>query len=241
MAILLCVALLGGCDSAPQPPERLSVRQLANLYNDYPIEITQRVYIEGVVVSSDRYGEFRNRVFIEDSTGGIAVLVDSDHLHEEHRMGERLRVEVLGLTLGGYAGSLRLGTQGVHYEVEPLSMARWREIYRLVGVAEQLPLTRVRVGELSALNLSTRLLLESVRFVEEGEPWAPRGENTSRHLVDHNQPSDTLIVRMAGNSDFADSTIPSGECSVVGVLDYFYDSYQLLLFSPEDVLSHSEN
>lgn len=244
---LLIVALLVGCNPYSSPSDAgvpngpTTIRHLRVLYEGYPLLLTHNPTIEGVVVSNDRFGEFRRMVTIEDATGGITVMVASDSLYLLHRVGDVLRVECGGLTLGGVGGAVRLGDEGVASQVEPLGIARWKEHYDTVGVADTLPYRDLSIGEVSAEHLSTRLLLRGVRFVEAGEEWAPQRRDTTRHLVDCSVEGDTLAVRLSGRSRFASATIPEGECSLFGVLDYCYEGYQLRLASPEDVLPHSEN
>lgn len=239
--VIVALALfLVGCSGSEEDGRNISIRSLRALHRGYPVTISQNITIEGVVVSDDSYGEFHNMVVVEDYSGGIVLAVDSDKLFALHKVGDVVRIECRGLTLGSYYGSLRLGTAGVEGEVAPLSVAQWREVYSTIAVAEREPLREARVGELSATLLSTRLRFDSVRFVEEGERWAPDGRDTTRHLVDCLSPQDTLVVRLSGCSLFANEVIPSGECVVVGVLDYNYDHYQLLIATCEDVLPLNE-
>lgn len=241
--LVALTVLFVGCKSGENGAESrtISIRQLVALYEGYPLLITEPIAVEGVVVSDDRYGEFYNKVVVEDSTGGVTFMVDSPTLYTLHKMGDILRVDCCGLTIGGYGRAARVGERSSQREVEPLSVARWREQYTFVGVADSLPYRSVALGEVSAELLSTRIYLEGVRFVEAGEKWAPNSESTTRHIVDHTTGSDTLAVRLSGRSDFANEEIPEGECSLFGVLDYFNNHYQLLLASPDEVLSHSEN
>lgn len=240
--VAMCLLMLG-CNGTvvPSNGDTISISQLRALYDGYPRLLTEGYTIEGVVISNDRHGEFRHKVVIEDSSGGVIIEVESDSLYLLHRMGDRLRVECRGLTLGGYGGSVRLGAEGTTREVEPLSKACWKEHYYIVGTAESLPQQALSLGELAPRHLSTRLLLRSVRFVEAGEVWAPMRSDTTRHLVDCASDGDTLAVRLSGRSDFADLTIPNGECMLFGVLDCFNDNYQLLLATCDDVLPLNEN
>lgn len=242
--VTVCLLLMVGCNGGVVPSDgeggAISISQLRALYDGYPRLLTEGYTIEGVVISNDRHGEFRHKVAIEDSSGGVIIEVKSDSLFLLHRMGDRLRVECRGLTLGGYGGSIRLGAEGTTREVEPLSKARWKEHYRTVGIADSLPQHSLSIGDITPRYLSTRLLLRGVRFVEAGEEWAPMQRDTTRHLVDCALEGDTLAVRLSGRSDFANHIIPEGECTLFGVLDYFHDGYQLLLASPDDVLPHSE-
>lgn len=241
--IVALAVLFVGCKAGEEQGESrtISIRQLVALYNGYPHHITERVAVEGVVVSDDSHGEFYHKVVVVDSSGGAMFMVDSPTLYALHKVGAILRIECSGLTVGGYGRAVRIGEQGTQNEVDPLSEAHWRELFRFVGVADSLPYRSLALGEVSAELLSTRIYLEGVRFVEAGEKWAPNSESTTRHIVDHTTGSDTLAVRLSGRSDFANEEIPEGECSLFGVLDYFNNHYQLLLASPDEVLSHSEN
>ena len=235
-AILLLGLLFMGCESGDGGGEDLlSIRALTARYEGYPLTITDRVMIEGEVISTDRSGEFYNRVVIQDATGGVMIMVDCDTLHLLHSLGDRLRIECRGLTLGGYGRGIRLGAKGTTEQVEALAISEWRARISEVGVSDELHTTPLTIATLSATNLSTRVLLEGVRFVEAGERWAEQGESLSRHIVDVTHTADTLTVRMSGYSEFWSERIPAGVCDVVGVVDYFGDKYQLLIASPDAV------
>lgn len=233
---LLLGLLFAGCGVSDGGDDgMLSIRSLTGRYEGYPLTITDRVIIEGEVVSTDRSGEFYNRVFVQDSTGGVSIMVDCDTLHLLHSVGDRLQIECRGLTLGGYGRSVRLGAEGVTEQVEPLTLAEWLIRCEDVGVSEKLQTTPITIDAISAINLYTRVLFEEVRFVEAGEQWAEEKESATRHIVDCNHPTDTLQVRVSGYSEFWAERIPSGVCDVVGVLDFFGTKYQLLIASPDAV------
>jgi hypothetical protein len=228
--------LFAGCGLSDDGGEGLiSIRSLTARYEGYPLSIADRITIVGEVVSTDRSGEFYNRVIVQDATGGVMIMVDCDTLHLIHSVGDRISIECRGLRIGGYGRGVRLGVEGVTEQVGPLTIAEWRTRYNKDGVSKELHTTPVTIGELSATNLSTRVLLEGVRFVEAGECWAEDGVPLSRHIVDCSHPTDTLQVRMSGYSEFWSERIPSEVCDVVGVLDYFGNNYQLLIASPDAV------
>ena len=240
--ILLTLALfVMGCSSDSDVPEATSISYLRGLYRGYPTLLHEECYIEGEVISSDRSEEFHHRIVVQDATGGIAFAVDYDALHTLLSVGDRVRVRCGGLTLGSYSHSLRLGRESAEgIEVSDMSLAEWKERFEIVGVSERLHTTHIEIGSLSAPNLSTWVRIEGVRVVEAGEMWADEGVSLTRHLVDIDTPSDTLRVRLSGYSDFWDQKIPLGECQVEGVLDYFSDDYQLVINSPDGVLTENE-
>ena len=234
---LALVLLLVGCSSrVGGEVEVVSIRHLTSLYGGYPIEINTPVAIEGEVISTDRSGEFYQRVIVQDATGGISIMVAHKELYTLHSRGDKLRIEPLGLTLGGYGHAVRLGAEGTNEQVAPLTPAEWNAHHTKVGVSPSLTITPLTIASIGAENIATLALFEGVRFVEAGEPWAEEKTSLSRHIVDDSHPTDTLQVRLSGYSDFHTLAIPKGRCSVVGVVDYFNDHYQLLIDSPDAVL-----
>lgn len=242
VAALLMLSV-AGCSSATEEvaEDRVSIAHLISLHKGYPQTIVEDMAIEGVVISSDRHGEFHNRIVLQDDTGGISVCIDHDELHTLHAIGDSLRVECRGLVLGAYGRAIRLGVEGsAGYQVDALTPAQWMLHHTMLGVAPKVTPATATIGTLSARQIATLVLFESVRFVEAGERWAPEGESITRHIIDTLSPTDTLAVRIAGRAEFAHERIPSGECRVVGVLDYFGTDYQLVLIGEEGVLSREE-
>lgn len=233
--LLWCIGC-GGVESGEAEAEVVSIRHLQTLYRGYPLTLTDNVAIRGEVISTDRSGEFHQRLIIQDSTGGISIMIAHNRLYSLHSRGDILRVEARGLTLGGYGRSTRLGGEGEDEQVAPLSLGEWNAHHKRVGVSPQLKITPLTIATIGAENIATLALFEGVRFVEAGEVWAEEKNATSRHIIDLNNPTDTLQVRLSGYSDFHTLTIPEGRCSVVGVVDYFNDHYQLLIDSPDAVL-----
>ena len=229
--ILMLTVLLVGCEMGGEGEnaEVLSLRALTSRYEGYPQTITDRVVIEGEVISTDRSGENYNRVMLQDATGGVVIMVDCDTLHLLHSIGDRVRIECRGLTIGGYGRGVRLGVAGEGEQVEALTLSDWMARSEIVGISPEVHTTPITIGTLSAVNLYTRVLLEGVRFVEAGEVWAEEKESISRHIVDTAHTTDTLQVRVSGYSEFRGERIPSGVCDVVGVVDYFGNNYQLLV------------
>lgn len=235
--MLLLSALLWGCEVAQESEQRVSIGFLRGLYGGYPQLIGEEYVIGGEVVSSDRYGAFSGQLYIQDSTGGIAILIDHPRLHELYSVGDSVRVWCQGLTLGGYGGSVRLGGEAERdWQVSRLSMAEWESHSQELGPTASVALVERRIATLTAEDMGRRVVVRGVRLVAAGEPWPEKGTTANFAVVDDAQPSDTLFVRLTGHSDLQGVRLPSGVCDVCGVADYFAGDYQLTLLSPDGFL-----
>ncbi len=239
LAVVAC-----GCSAGESGEEvqRLTIRALKSLYQGYPVRITEQVAVEGVVVGTDRYDELYHQLILQDHTGGVVFSIDNASLYETYSVGDSLRVGCCGLTIGGYGHSVRVGDapQGDGYQTSPIDWTLWCSLVEYCGVGREPKPERVEIGTIGPQHISTLVRLDGVRFVEAGESLADKGVAVSRHLVSATQtePTDTLVVRASGRSDFYDMLLPVGPCSVVGIAGYFHDDYQLIITSPDDIVEH---
>lgn len=95
----------------PVPPGTtgVSVARLLSEYRGYPSEVKDDWQLDVVVTANDRFGSFRNALWVRDSTGGIQIKVSGDELFLDFPVGQPLRVRCQGLVLGDYAGEVSLG------------------------------------------------------------------------------------------------------------------------------------
>ena len=240
--VALAVVACGCSEDRSGVDKTLSIRALKSLYRGYPVRITEQVAVEGVVVGTDRYDELYHQLILQDHTGGVVFSINDARLYETYSVGDSLRVGCCGLTIGGYGHSVRVGNapQGDGYQTSPIEWALWCSLVEHCGVGHKPKAEMVEIGALGAEHISTIVRVDDVRFVEAGESVADKGVAVSRHLVSATQaePTDTLVVRASGRSDFYDMLLPAGPCSVVGIAGYFHDDYQLLITSPDDIVAY---
>lgn len=65
--------------------------------------------ISGIVTADDRSGNLYKQINIEDSTGGIAILIDAYSLYNDYPVGRKIYVNLKGLYIGHYNGLPQLG------------------------------------------------------------------------------------------------------------------------------------
>jgi hypothetical protein len=71
--------------------------------------IKDSVYITGFVVANDKGGNFYKQIMLQDSTGGIPLLLEKNGLSGEYPVGRKVHVKCKGLTMSPYGRFMQLG------------------------------------------------------------------------------------------------------------------------------------
>lgn len=250
--MLVCaVCLFAGCKSPSDPGgpngpgegTKISVQYLKSLYKNYPLPLVDDYVLQGQVVSSDRWGNFRYSLVVQDETGGIEIKIGMKDYFTRYMLGQTVSVRCAGLVLGSYGGALQLGVPSGDERYEcGLIPAEQASQYISIGqdVGKIVPLA------LEAADLSMRYVGCLVRFSgvqvireESGNAWGNPVEYTERHL-EYCAGRDTVVVRTSPDAVFAGARMPSGNGDIEGVLGYFAGKYYLILNSDEFLLMDEE-
>lgn len=170
------------------------------------------VTVSGVVINGDEIGVIR---YIQDPTGGLAIY-DPDKMGDV-KLGDSITVNG---TLVDYNNLL---------EMQPVASV----VVEKEGA--QLPdpiiLTPAQLGE----DYEGMLVgVESAFFDKAGESFV------SKTNYDFTSAGEEGVIRISDdNSPFIGKVIPSGETDLKGVLSQFFDTYQILVRTEEDIASAS--
>ncbi len=212
---------------------------------NYATEITKRedgtnYIISGRVISSDQAGNFFKQVVIDDGTSAIQVNIDSYDLYQSYQYGQEVVIDVTGLYIGGYGKLMQIGAAptsgypsrintdefGKHAQLNGLSEAENIKIYPIT-IAE---LDNIKADKDQWLEWQCRMVqISNVTFNEAGRATlAQEGGNTSRNITDG---TGSLILYTSGYSDFWDYYCPTGSGTVIGVLSFYNNNWQIRLNS----------
>lgn len=238
MMLWIVVSIFAACRSepsaGPEPADNtVSIAYLKSLYERSAVIVDGEVFIRGRVVSTDQYGAFYNTLYVEDSTGAIAVRVDMENYHRIYFRGMEVVIACNSLMIDSYGGMLRLGV-GSPDGFVPIPQWRVPSVVSIVEGTDISPVpTMLTIGELSARWIGCYAAFECVQFTEPGQTWSNEdaGAATNRTLVDCN--GFTLTVRTSAHASFAGHLLPSGSGYIEGIITYFNGEYQL------EVCSHT--
>lgn len=245
----------------PEMPEvNSTINEVKTLYwqNDanYATEIgtktnaegqEEHIVIAGRVISSDQSNNIYKSLVIQDESGALAMSINATQMFETYPVGQRIVIDLTGMTIGKYSGLQQLGEAEVtdKYGTQTTFMqpAFFREHMQFSGypdpdAIEVLPMS---IDDLPAsgdtpgvIRWQSQLVrFDNVSFEGGGTlTFADGTNNTNRTLVSAS--GKKLTVRNSGYATFAADKLPAGTGSVTGILSYFGSGWQLLLRSKED-------
>jgi len=207
--------------------------------------ITEDKIIEAVVVSSDVAGNFyKNLMLVEAKKdapyAAIEVKVNVEDLAAIYPVGQKVMVNCKGLIVNDNYGFANLG--GNTYEKDGKT--------KLGGIAEDVYATTiVKVGEPTSVEpktvkisevtndmLSGLIKIEGVQFNEadKTKTFGADGSYASRTIIDAE--GNTIIMKTSGYAKFVEEQLPTGNGSIIGVLNIYRDAYEITIRNTDDVV-----
>lgn len=203
------------------------------------------LYIKGRVISSDESGNIYKSLVIQDETAALAMSINQNSLYNTYRPGQEIVISLVGMYIGKYAGLMQLGEpqlyQNSTWQATFMSYEFFQEHSQISGwpVIADIDTINLTIGALPSTPEGLRkyqsqlVRFTDVHWTEPGQVYATYQTNTNRTIADDN--GGQLTVRNSGYANFRSQLIPEGVGTVVGILSYFNNGWQLLLNSTADV------
>ena len=205
----------------------------------------EEVIIKGRVISSDLTGNVYNNVVVlgED---GYAITVSAraasgKKLASQYPYGAEVYINLSGICVGRYAGLFQIG-QASGQEITFLSNDEVTEHMQAnsIGYPELVDTLSVDLATIIAAKSDTEQLryymsrlvrIDGLKFQNAGQEFAPGTQAENRYATDAS--GARINVRCSNRSTWAKELIPTGEGSVVGILSYFNNDWQILMNDAE--------
>jgi len=207
--------------------------------------VTKDYYIKGVVIADDKSGNFYKEMVIQDSTGGISVLMDISNYYTDFPIGRRVFIKCQGLYMNAYNGLIQLGSS-IDNSLGYPSLARipsslvskyvLKGTYYHTVVPDTLTLNSLVTATLTYPQ-NTLVTITDAQFIQGDltRTWADAAglNDLSTNIEDcaHN----ALEIRTSGYSDFAGQVVPSKHGTITGVIQIYSGSLQLKVRDLNDV------
>ena len=220
-------------------PEGATLLTIADLKARHTVpgaldSIKDFVFIKGIVIGNDEFGNIYKTIMIQDATGGIEIKLNKTSLYNDYKLGQRIYIKCQDMVLGDYNGLIQLGS------VYNNGVGQLAEVYikdhlfkdSLPGNTPA-PLLINTAGELLPGLVSTLVRFDAASFADAGEPFVASGEdNTNRTLTIN---GGNIDVRTSKYASFANTSLPSGLGTVVAILGVYNGSYQLTVRNTTDL------
>ena len=256
VAVIIIVAsgTLSSCkknfDNPPGPADpaivaNTSIKSLKALHTvsgAYNV-ITTDIIISGTVVADDKGGNIYKQLYIEDSTGGLQVLLDANSLYGTFPVGRKVFIKCNGLCISDYNGTMELGIKanvaGVpSIEGVPANLVNQYVIGGSLNnpVVPHLVTLAQLTTNMQDKYLGTLIQLDNFAFTNLNATYSDTSAYKSTVNLDiKNCSNQTIIVRTSAYANFAGLRVAQGRGTIYAIYTTFGSTKQLIIRDTADV------
>lgn len=205
--------------------------------------VTDDMVIAGLVVMDDKSGNYFRKIVIQDSSGGVEVLLGQSNLYNDFPVGRKIYIQCKGLYPGDYNGNPQLGytpdRTGSLSDIPALLISDFvvKANYPNAIIPDTLTIAQLSKRDATKY-LNTLIAIKDVEFADEdtGIPYAQQASiasATSLRIKDCK--GDSVMLRTSGNARFQPYLTPRGNGVLTGVLTRYNDEWQLSIRDTTDV------
>ena len=249
--ILLTIVIAGsglqGCSIAPEdnedtppaeypetPHSKVSIAHLKSLCHTDRVVITDDISIEGHIIVNDLYGEFIKSIIVADESGCIEISVDCTSTADVFFVGARMVVSCSSLALGDYGGRIILGAAtSDEYSVGRIAEKDFSRYFLIDTSKPKEIIPQVtQISKIGVTHIGNYIELRDVRFIDGGSAeWCDKDTESGEYVTTERTITDPagneFTVRTLAECVYRNETLPQGECTLRGIVDYFNGQYSL--------------
>jgi hypothetical protein len=211
--------------------------------------VTTDLVISGIVVANDKSGNLYKQLFIQDSTGGLQILLDAASLYGTYPVGRRIFIKCKDLCISDYNGTMELGVKSTSGGIPSVQAIPSNLISKFVVAGSLNNPVVPKVVSLSQLTtdmqspyLGTLIQLNGYEF-SSGDTSKTYSDTSvyksTTNLTIKDCGNSSVIIRTSAYANFAGKKVPGGNGSVVAIYTTFNSTFsqtrQLILRDADDV------
>jgi len=219
-----------------------TIKQIKALFTNDTLRIKDNIIIAGYVISSDKEGNFYKELYLQDSTTGIAIMLDDSYLYTRFREGQLVYVKCKNLYLGKDGGGvLKLGSLYTENGIVKFGRIQGRSFIdaHIIPSCENklIEPKKIKISDINDNLLHQLITIDSVQFIDADTSQtyadAANKQSMSRTIIDRK--GKTVVLYNSGYASFASEKLPKGNGKILAVLGKYNGTYQLLIRSTKDV------
>lgn len=234
----------------------LKARYASTIASNGYVKIEEDMQIKGVVTGNDYAGNIYQQIPVQDETGALVVGVSASALHGFLPEGQEILIDLKDLYIGGYGEQCQIGSVYTSPNTGKTGIGRmdrytWQKHFRLIGeadvskadaLAEDFDPSKLTDASYMEANAGKLMTIRRVSFLNaDGKSvFAPDDGSVAltsncanRALKEYS--SKNIVVRTSTYADFAQEVIPEGTKDIKGIFTRYYDTWQILLRSTDDI------
>ena len=234
----------------------LKARYASTIASNGYVKIEEDMQIKGVVTGNDYAGNIYQQIPVQDETGALVVGVSASALHGFLPEGQEILIDLKDLYIGGYGEQCQIGSVYTSPNTGKTGIGRmdrytWQKHFRLIGeadvakadaLAEDFDPSKMTDASYMEANAGKLMTIRRVSFLNaDGKSvFAPDDGSVAltsncanRALKEYS--SKNIVVRTSTYADFAQEIIPKGTKDIKGIFTRYYDTWQILLRSTDDI------
>ena len=221
----------------------ISIKQLKRLHLTGAVEPIQKEWmLQAVVVANDEYDNWYKSLVIQDSTGGIMLLLDGQNLFQDYPVGTLIRLRLKDLLLSDYRRMIQLvgavDSSSGSLVTGGISLPLFKQHIQILQDNYPIVPLQIQFKNLHD-SLQGRLIqISNIEFsaTDTAQTFADKKNKLGASRALKFCSGGTIYLRTSGYADFAGGAIPNGNGSILGVYSVFNTEKQLLIRHPDDIL-----
>ena len=234
IALLATVLIFTSCEKEfDAPPVKdipvgsiLTVAEVKAMYvPGQELEITTDYSVYGVVTMDESTGNIYKETFIQDATGGMYLRFTST---SGVYVGDSVRINLNGAKILKYNNMFQVDNMDPDNNVIKIAT----QVFKQPEIT-----TLAQIFANDSLYQGRLIQLNDVEFTcdEMGKTFADAINQSSEDRMLQDALDSTVIVRSSGYSNFANTTLPTGKGSFIGIVTQYNSTIQLLLRDPSQL------
>ncbi len=200
-----------------------------------PYYINEDLVISAIVTADDKSGNFYKQIIIQDTTGGIALLLEGSNIYNDYPIGRRIFIKLKGLYLTQYRGVYQIAaailpdgsTNGIPTALYDKFILKGSYFHYVAPKV-------LTISQLSPTYQNMLIELQGVEFetADAGKPFADGYAKSSLSRTVKNCTGTTIETYNSGYALWANSLTPTGRGSLVAIYSQYNTTGQLLIRDP---------
>lgn len=226
-----------------QTDSLISIKSLKKLHYTGEFEtIRNNMSIEALVVANDESNNLYKTIAVQDSTGGIMIVLDGTNLYQTYPVGAVLRIQLKDLILTDYRRMIQIvaaiDTATGSFQTTGIPPSLFTK--HIMVIRDQ-PVIRPLVVGFKNLHDSLQGRLIKITNIEFASADTMMTYADKKNKIGASRAlkfcsGGTIYLRTSGYADFAGIKLPSGNGELVGVYSVYNSEKQVFIRDTSDIL-----